>query len=361
MSEWTSEPGRLAETSAPERDNTAANAGDAQQHAAQQDYMKQLSKDGGGQGGEQVDAGLANYEASLGKYLGSKLHKAVSKAITPEKAQSYAEKAVDRAIGALVDQIDALDTEDQVPDSIFEQLKGTIFQELQPEIEELMKSGAGRELVDSIGEWVDGHPRTVFTIVLLAAAGVVLSDAKVPKIKKKFNLGESTQLKLSAKLGTFMNIHLEEIKAQLEGAAGSVKYDAQVTAGQSEENGQSLAASLRVADKDDKWWLKAGAQQDHTGEAYELGGGFNGDRWYGEGNVRHHSEEGTSGLAKLGYRHNDRWTTEGKYSYDQMKGHAGEVTTRYKSKPSSRWSTEFGAGYSEKMGSTVRAGLKWSF
>lgn len=365
MSEWSTER-------SPEHDGGAAQKVDApvkddpQQREAQQDYIRQLSKDGGETAEAPKDQGLANYEASLGKFLGKPLYKAVSKQVTPDKVYKHAERALEKSIKYLTDQLDAFDTADQIPPGIFEQLGSVLQAEVQPEVEAFLKEGYGREMVESLAGWVDAHPRTIALVAILAAAGAILANADIPKLSTRFKINDRIKAKFSAKLGQFQNIQLEEIRAELEanGTIAGATYQAKLFGEYGAETGEKVGGQIRLEDQQKLWWLQAGAQHDQTGQSAELSGGAQSadGRWYGEGNARYHTEEGTSWGGKVGYRPNDRYSTEVRAYQDQARGTGAEMVGSYRGgKKDSRWSAEVGAGWSEKMGNTIRAGIKWTF
>ncbi|MFN3201032.1 MAG: hypothetical protein ACE366_21710 [Bradymonadia bacterium] len=361
MSEWTTEPGQQKQSGTSDRQTAADQAADAQQQQAQQGYLRQISES------QQTPAvenqGLANYEESLGKFLGKPLYKAVSKQITPENVYKHAERAIDKGIKYLVEQLDGYDTQDQVPDAVFDQVSAVIKQEVDPAVEAFLKEGYGKEMVESLAGWVDRNPRMVATIAILAAIGAILANADVPKLKTKFKIADGITARFSAKLGQFQNIHLEEVRGELQaqGTMGDVKYDARLYGQYTEEHGESMGGSLRLADKDEAWWLKAGAEHDHTGQAIDLSGGFQRGAWYGGGEGRYHTEEGKSWGAHLGYKPTDRFSTEIRGFEDQARGKGAEAVGKYRGGRKSNWAAEFSAGHSENMGNTVKAGFSWSF
>lgn len=340
---------------------------DAGQHSAQQNYLRSLSGEeqatqGEGGGGE--EGGLAHYEATLGKFLGKQIYRAVSKQVTPERMHRHAEKALDKVVEYIKGSVGDLDAEGVLDETQLNILGDVLYQSAQPELEAFMMSGAGREMVDALAEWVDTSPRSVALIALLAAAGAIVANMKVPAIKKRFKIREGLSARVSAKLGRLQEISLQEIKTQLDahGSIGGLNYSANVTASYSEEDGEAFSSKLDLTHPDNLYGGGLNYTRDHTGEAYgaHAFGRSADERWYGEGRIQHHSERGTEAMGLLRYQPSERFQSELQYRNNQREGNTVEGLMRYQNRKGN-FGAEFGAGHSEHLGNTIRAGLRWTF
>lgn len=310
---------------------TVAPGGNARQAQAQSDYMKSLRGDGeaagadpaappapGGPeagGTEKKASGLENYQAVLGKYLGDKLYGAVSKAVTPDKVKGYAEKALDGSIDYLIKQFGKL-SPDSDPKAL-EAFGNALNVTLKPVVDEFMDAGPGKEMAANLAEYVDAHPREIATLAVLAAIGMVVANAEIPALKTKFKLAQGVNAEIEAKLGTFRNISLEQIKGRIEAeaplAGGTLKAYAEVEnkKGQMGPNGQmggretNGAAGLDWQNHDGTW--RAGArygyssEQGHSAEAYVRREDAK-KNWFVEGRAGHDQQRGNYGMLGVGWR-----------------------------------------------------------
>jgi hypothetical protein len=333
-SDKKTQAGTQAAQAARQNAPAAGGAREARQQQAQSEYMKtlrgpQANEGEGGPAGasggagdapvadaqEKKASGLENYQAVLGKYLGEKLYGAVSKAVTPDKVKGYAEKALDGSIDYLVKQFGKL-----APDSdpkALEAFGTALNMTLKPVVDEFMDAGPGKEMAASLAEYVDAHPREIATIAVLAAIGMVVANAEIPALKTKFKVAQGINAQIEAKLGTFRNISLEQIKGRIEAeaplAGGTLKAYAEVEnkKGQAGPNGQmgpretNGAAGLDWQNRDGTW--KAGArygysdQQGHSAEAYVRREDPK-KNWYVEGRGGHDQQRGNYGMIGVGWR-----------------------------------------------------------
>lgn len=308
---------------------TAAQSAPARQSAAQTDYMKSLQRTPGGEGGDTAAAtasagppaagapaaadakatGLENYEAALGKYLGSKLYGAVSDAVAPAKMTGYAHQALDAAVGYLTGQLGQL-----APDSdpkALQAFSSALDATLSPVVDAYMTSGPGREMSEKLAAYVDAHPREVATVAVLAAMGMVLANAKIPDLKTKFKVADGVSASVEAKLGTFRNISLEQIKGRIEAEVpllgGTLRAEASIENRKLQAGGRETNAMVggRWQNEDGTW--QAGAQygystqSGHSAEAYVRREDKKKD-WFVEGRVGHDQQRGNYGMIGVGFR-----------------------------------------------------------
>ena len=243
--------------------------------------------------------GLSNYEATLGKWLGPKLYKAVSKELTQAKLAKIADGALKGGLKSLGTALGNLD-EDVDPAHVDKLVKA-----LQKEFGTLAgdwvrENGSG--LTSALNGFVDANPKLIVTIALLAAAGAVAADMKIPELSKKLGLGGGFSAELGVQLGSIQNIALEKIQAKL--SFESKKLNATWVGAFDDEDGLSSKLNLRYQ-----------ASEDTTIGAF--------GQWS--------EKDGAAGGINLDYKPNDRLSLG---AYGKM---------------------------SEKNGAEVGVGLKWSF
>jgi hypothetical protein len=164
------------------------------------------------------DSGLADYEAALGEFLGSKLHAAVTDIVKWEKLARPARGAVKSALGALADLIGKIDGVEADPKAL-DNLGAMLDAAAGPEVDKLLEK-YGPALTAKLASWVGTHPRTVLTVAFLAAAGAVIANAPIPELAKQFKLGKRLTVDVEAKLGRLRALALEKVKAKVSYAAG---------------------------------------------------------------------------------------------------------------------------------------------
>ena len=243
--------------------------------------------------------GLTNYEATLGKWLGPKLYKAVSKELTQAKLGKLADSALKGGLKSLGKQLGGLDAKAD-PAHIDKLVKA-----LQKEFGTLAgdwvrENGSG--LTSALNGFVDANPKLIVTIALLAAAGAIAADMEIPELSHKLGLGAGFSAEASVQLGTLQNVALEKIQAKL--SFESKKLNATWVGIFDDEDGLSTKLNLRYQ-----------ANEKTTIGAF--------GQWS--------EKDGAGGGINLDYKANDRLSLG---AYGKM---------------------------SEKNGASVGVGLKWTF
>lgn len=162
-------------------------------------------------------AGLEKYQATLGQWLGGELYQAIAPLITFEAMQGYANDGLDAAIDS---GVGALGKADGIDASKLAGLSDALQKEYDKTAGNLLDSELGHKITGKLAGWVDAHPGLIVTIALLAAAGAVLADMDIPKLKQKFKIAEGLTANVEAELGSLRNIALEQIKMGLEYKSG---------------------------------------------------------------------------------------------------------------------------------------------
>lgn len=237
-------------------------------------------------GAEGGDAGLSNYEAALGEFLGGELYKAIGPQLAYDKLSGTAKKAVEGALEGLVGQLGSLDNVTADPKAL-EVLGNLLKDKLDPLVDEwLAKNGPG--LSAALTSWVGAHPRTIVLTALLAAAGAVLANVAIPTLKRKFALGKGLSADVEAKLGKIRALSLQSVRAKLSYESGPLL--AAVSASH-DEKGTTASASVTAPGRsltadgtwDGKGLVMAGLNGAIETDAGALSGGVNEKR--GEGRV----------------------------------------------------------------------------
>lgn len=163
---------------------------------------------------EQKSAGLKNYEATLGKWLGPKLYKAVSKQITHDKMVKYANSGMKSALKALGKSVGDL-ADGQLSDSDVDKLVKALQAEYGSVAGDWVKEN-GEGLTDALNGFVDANPILIVTIGLLAAAGAIAADMDIPAFSTSIGIKSGFSAQIGAELGTLQNLALEKIEAGIK-------------------------------------------------------------------------------------------------------------------------------------------------
>ncbi len=163
---------------------------------------------------EGVAAGLSNYQATLGSWLGGELYKAVSKNLTADKLSGYATQGLDSAIKAGTSKA-FLSINGEVDESAVDDFATALADQYSDLGAKWLETEDGQALVKSLNGWVDAHPATIATVALLAAGAAVLANAPIPELTQKFKLPHGFEAEVAAKVGKLRAVALEKVKAKL--------------------------------------------------------------------------------------------------------------------------------------------------
>ncbi len=210
---------------------------------------------------EQVEpapaSGLANYQSSLGNFLGKKLYEAVADVLTYESLSGQAKDAVTKALGAMADQVGKLDGVEADPKAL-ENLGAMLDAAAAPHLDKLLEKH-GKELQGKLANWVGAHPRTVLSVALLAAAGAVVANMPIPELAKTFKLGKGLSASVTANLGKLRDVSLQKLQASLSYTAGPLVASIEAD----KEGTVSGGAALTFGDDDRQ--IKADGKFDQDG------------------------------------------------------------------------------------------------
>ena len=208
------------------------------------------------------DAGLANYQAALGTWLGGELYDAVSPHLTLESLSGVATDGLNSVLKALGEQLNNLGDADEGAVEAFAEALANKYDDLAGEWVE-----ANPGIQQALAGWVDAHPRTIAAVGLLAAAGAVLANVELPELKKKLDLGAGFTASGGVKLGRIRDIALEQIKAKLEYASGPLIAAVQV------EHGESTSGTISAGFGSDTQRVDGSVKVTETGiDAWGLRG-----------------------------------------------------------------------------------------
>lgn len=204
------------------------------------------------------DAGLANYEAALGEFLGGELYKALASQLTYAALAADAQKGAEAALDGLLGAFGSMDGVTADPKAL--EALGTLLKDkLDPVVDTWMEKH-GKGLSAALTGWVGAHPRTIVLTALLAAAGAVLANLTIPRLKQKFKLGKGISAEVEAQLGRLRAISLQSVRAKLSYESGPLL--AAISASH-DDKGDSATAS--VGYKGDGRSLNADATFDGKG------------------------------------------------------------------------------------------------
>jgi hypothetical protein len=157
-------------------------------------------------------SGLANYEATLGKWLGGQLYGAVSRELTLDKLSSHANSALRGAIRGLGGKIKDLD-QDVDPGQVNQAVDAAIAQFGQVAGNWVKANGGG--LSKALQGWADANPEAIVTLALLAAAGAVAANMEIPELAGAIGLGGGLEAGVAVKLGRLRDITLQRVEGRL--------------------------------------------------------------------------------------------------------------------------------------------------
>lgn len=257
--------GPLADSRAPSNTGSLFQA----QVAAGSPRALQLDKDEGkdeGGGGSGTASGLANYESTLGKWLGSKLYSAVSDQLTLDKLAGYASSGVGAALGPLGDYIKSADGD--VDPAVVDKAMKALETALGKQASNFVKAH-GKGLQKALQGFVDASPELIVLLALLAAAGAVAANMKIPDLKAKLKIADGLDAQLSVRLGKLRDISLEKIEAKLTYNAGKLKATAAVA--WEDEKGMSGSMDMRYGLRDNLDLSMRGTWSEEDGAGGRLG------------------------------------------------------------------------------------------
>jgi hypothetical protein len=255
-------------------------------------------------GKEGTAEGKASYEATLGKFLGSKLYKLIAPHLTLDKMSGYADDGLTAGLTGLADQLKGL--EGEVDPKAVEKFSKALEAQFGEVAGEWLK-GDGAGFAEKVAGWVDTHPGTIVTIALLAAAGAIAADMDIPALKQKFGITDNLSAELEAKLGSLRDISLQSIEGTL--AWKSKGIEASVTSGYDDEKGtHTHGAETKLSGDQDTFTFKG--QGEFKGNDLEL--------WSVDAKYQHF----VKGLSDRGDS-KDGFSVGGGYSKTEDKGRIG--------------------------------------
>ena len=198
-------------------------------------------------------AARASYQSLLGAALGGKLYELVAKELAPDKILALGGKGLDAAaqagVGAIhtVDGVQIIDEASEA--EAVKQFAGALADWSKGAAEGWLQSDDGKAFAAKVSQWFEGNPAAVVGLALLAAAGAVASNASIPELQQKFQLGANTSVNAGVNLNKLRDIAIKSAHLGVDWQKGDVA--ATLTyAYQKGENGQAdtHAVSGKVGD-----------------------------------------------------------------------------------------------------------------
>jgi hypothetical protein len=210
-------------------------------------------------------SGLANYEATMGKWLGSKLYKAVADQITLAKLAGYANSGIGAAFGPLGDYIkgNASDVDPAQVDKAMAAMESYFGKQAESFVK---ANGAGFQ--KALQGFVDASPVLITILGMLAAAGCVAANMKIPELKAKVGIADGLEAHIAVKLGKLRDISLQKIEAKLTYKAANI--DASFSVAYEDEE-MSARLGLKYGLRDDLDLSLSGQWSEEDGAGGRLG------------------------------------------------------------------------------------------
>ncbi len=181
---------------------------------------------------ERAAAVVANWEQTLGKWLGAPLAKLVLENVSLDSLNGYVQdglKAAGPALGGVLkDQTKPADKKQEEGLKAFsDALSGVIT----GQVDQWIKSPGGQKVLKGISDWVQDHPGWVMTIVGAALIGGAIGafvanpdlDLSVP-----FNLGKDWEVKAGVDLGKLREIAFQGASLVVANKNAGIKMKAEV-------------------------------------------------------------------------------------------------------------------------------------
>lgn len=185
-------------------------------------------------------AGLANYQATLGKRLGGPLYGALRDSISLDTVGGYADSIVAAGVRAAAGQLSLLDPD--IDDKVIGAFGDAMVASTSGAGSKLVRA-EGRRMVAVMEGFIDANPEIIAGITVLAATGAILADMDIPTLHQRFGITEELNLDVSARLGSIRNIALEKVEARLSYETGRLKVVMAVETGQ---DGVKASAGLTL-------------------------------------------------------------------------------------------------------------------
>lgn len=178
---------------------------------------------------ERIAAARLGYEDSLGTWLGGETYKVLHKELSPDKILKHGDKGAEALIKYLVSEAEKQggNLEGSLPglEGELAKLLPELSKWAEEEADAYLASESGKGLAEKISQWAEAHPKTVIAIALLAAAGAIAANAKIPELKYKKDFGNGLSVDAGAKVGKLREIALESVRAALTYEKGKLKAD----------------------------------------------------------------------------------------------------------------------------------------
>jgi hypothetical protein len=210
---------------------------------------------------------VANYEAALGEFLGSKLFDSISEYLDPKEFSGIANNLLESVLSKGLTSLgegESANISEEAGAKITQILMG----ELSPFVDQFFASEKGQKCINYIKDVIGENPYPVAGIAILAAVGAIVADMDIPTLKQKFGITKGLTLGLEAKLGSLRNITMESIKTTLAYNKGKLKLETSVA--RNEEGKISGEASAKFGTEEQH--IKGNVTVDENGATiYGLG------------------------------------------------------------------------------------------
>ena len=219
-------------------------------------------------------AALTNYRTALGGFLGPKLYEAIADVLDENELKEMASSALGSSFRSLLEYA-AENGENAEAAAVLnspgfiDSTTAEFTQGIDSLVNDWLGTESGGKLVQRLRNWAGAHPYIVAGVAVMAAAAAILADMDVPELKAKFGLGSNLKASVGAKIGSFRNLALEQIRSKLEYSKGSLSAAAEVI----QVQGGGTTANINGRYGTDEQHINGTVKLDEQGlTAYNIGG-----------------------------------------------------------------------------------------
>jgi len=160
----------------------------------------------------------AQWESSLGKFLGGKLFDLIKEHVSPKALEGYAKQGVEAIVGEVPGLAGELGR-DKGESAALSKFVKALMPALEEQATKWVESEGGQKIYAAISDWVMDHPKTVAisagVAAIAAAVGAVVADMDVPELKQTFKLGKGLEASAGIDLGKIQSLSVQAANAGL--------------------------------------------------------------------------------------------------------------------------------------------------
>ncbi len=159
---------------------------------------------------------LADYQATLGKLLGTRLYDAIAPLVTPDKILGYGSQAIDDLVRGLRAQLTHAQQEQRFGQVNLVPVADQLQPILKKYAEQLLHTKEGQALARALSQWIGTHPLEIAIAAVLAGAGAVATNMKIPTLSDDVKLGKHLTVGGGLDIGHLRALALEGVEAHVK-------------------------------------------------------------------------------------------------------------------------------------------------